>query len=605
MLTSSGAALGVPIINGKHFPLPTLFFTVRGNLKSEEVIEELKTRKEITSNSGCIIFDTDAEVIAALGETINPVASLAIYDNPSGKGHFHHTCGVRTGETKNLPPFVRGIQWIIGVTKKCNVNGCANQIAALYQRKFDSLLNEGKFPWGDPKKGESPPQDIILPENMDRIVELLNGGPNLVDAIANETLALELPPNSKISWSRIAVEPLKYGKAYLQQVLDALREFSVVSSNLARENAEIQKLLLLGVDLSEDSKLAHCYLNPPTNSFSVNRPDLHYISPDKGLFASEVDEMPGGFPEAYFIDKVYGVNQQEWKTALDWLFSKGPLLFLVSSEWSKCYITVTRWFVEELERLGYKDQVFMVTTDDLSALKVTDQSVSFNGRTIGTIWRQFPIFETAGKLVEVVDAASNGIVQLVPEFAHFGNKTWFSLFTSHADSFRKHLSEQTMGLLSDVLPNSHLVIDKTSFPFVLNLENEQVVVQTMEELYTLPEIVRDQMVMKIVGANSLTARSYGVLMGTGISNDVWSAWLHERQQDKQPFIVQRCLMTGVVNMPVFNTQRNCAEVFRSRHLLRPWEINGRIVSTSATAVPAYTRRVHGMIDMCLSPTVLV
>lgn len=611
-----GAAIAVPPVEGKVFPVPTLVFTVAGNSKSESVINQLLEDgrlKHLLEDGSfqCKIYESVEDVLEAKGESIDPLSSVALYDNPNGNGHFHHTCGTRVGISGNLPAFASGIQWVISTTAKCNVVGCANQIFALYFRNFIETVGAGKFPWGEPKKGEAPPQNIAL-KGIEEVIKKLNAGPDMANSISDTTLALELPENSKISWLRVTREPITFQNSYLQQVMDALRNFAVASSNLARRNATIQNLLLLGVDL-KDLSIAENYLKPPTDRFSVSRPDLHFISPEQGLFASEVDEMPGGMPEAYFVDTVYGVNEKLWDQAFKFLFSKGPLLFLVSHKWSGCYVNITQWFVKELEKKGYKDKVFIATTEDLSGLQISSEVVSYKGVNLGTIWRQFPIFETEGKLVDVVKAASAGIISLVPEFAHFGNKIWFSIFASHRAEFNAELNAllgesktaETMKILTEVLPDSHLIVNNNSFPFVINLDSETLTIRSIDELKNLQVKHRDQMVIKIIGANSLTARSYGVLMGTGISSDNWKIWIDERIVTSQPFIVQRCLPTGIINLPVFNTKRNCAEIVTTRILLRPWEFDGQIVSVPATAVPSNTRRVHGMVGMCMSPTILV
>jgi hypothetical protein len=305
--------------------------------------------------------------------------------------------------------------------------------------------------------------------------------------------------------------------------------------------------------------------------------------------------MPGGFPELVHIDRAYGVNQERWARCFEWLFREGPLLFLVSHEWSRCYVTETDWLVEHLRSRGYPALLRM--TDQLADVEVTAGGVTCAGERVGPIWRQFPVFETQGKLVDIVAAARVGSVRLVPEFGHWGNKVWFSLFRKYAAFFRMALDSATFALLEETLPASHLVRDASSFPGHADGVN----VESMDALRALPEDVRDRLVLKVCGANTLAARSYGVLMGKGLSLETWQRWVDERLALAQPFIVQRRLDTGVARLPVRHTGHGCAELFQCRVLLRPWIVGDEIVSVSGCAVPSNTLRVHGRVDMAVLP----
>lgn len=585
------------------FDVPRLFFTLgESNPKSKKVINELNQlldgmptniRPEIQ------IFSNAGEIVERFEKGISPNSAVVILDSALGTKHFRPTTSTRA-EEKGLPLWTNGAKWVVRVNYSLDnhILRCAHQTRADFLRRFKSQLAEGKFPWGDPKKGELPPVNVEFPENADSIIHKLNNGPNLADAIADKEFALELPKGSRISWIRVAAEPIKCKEENLFKALKALRSFEKTCQELVNLKIdEIRPLLFAGVTLEKNPRLLDNYLFPSVNCFSVDRADLHWNG-QGGIFASEIDEMPGGFPELPHIDNVYGLNEQRWKKCFQWLTSKGPLLFLVSHDWSRCYIPETEWLVQHLKSKGYP--AHFLTTDRLDELTINQQGVYFQGSQVGTIWRQFPIFETRGKLAELVFAAKEEKVRMVPEFAHFGNKSWFSIFRSHTDFFQNILDPETFEILDKILPDSHLVISEKSFPF----DVAGVFIQDLEGLRSASEKIRNMLVLKVSGANTLAARSYGVLIGHGLTEETWRSWINERIKLKQPFIVQQRLESGVARVAVKNTKRNCPEVFDCRIMLRPWMVDGELVSVNVIAVPRNTLRVHGMVDMAVLPVVL-
>ncbi len=580
----------------QKFPIPDLFFTIAGNKKSEEVVGALRN---ILGESVCRVFQNRDEIKDLFMDGYNPDAAVVLFDG-SLAGEFSPKSSTRLTDKGFIPPWASGVLWGVLVSLKItNVERCARQIAADFRKKFEDRLEEGKFPWGLPKKSETGPKHIHLPnETLIPILARLNSSsaPDLSGIISDMSKAAEIPKNSKISWIRVPAAPIGIEREYLAKVTDALERFQSVSAELLKYDIRVQEALLAGVDLPADPRLKDLYLFPPTDRFSVSRPDLHFTG--SGLFASENDEMPGGFPEAVHIDESYGLHQTEWRQTFDWLTKEGPLLFLVSHEWSGCYIREMKWLADYLRTKGYP--VLFATTENLSELAIDKDKISYQGERVGMVWRQFPIFETMGKLADVVEAASKGIVRLIPEFAHYGNKTWFSIFRSHATYFKESLGEEAFNLLLEVLPDSHLVTPtklNNSFPFGV----AEIKIGSLEALKHLSLKERNELVMKVAGANTKSARSYGVLMGHGLKDKDWVEWIDERLESNQPFIVQQKLQTEVVKLPVRNISEKRDELFRCRVLVRPWIVNGRVVSGIATAVPYTTERVHGMVDMAMSP----
>lgn len=600
------------------FETPRVIFTLTEesggvrNPKSLEVIEALLEFPNAEQQR--VVFRSIEEVQEFFATSgISPTSAVVIFDSEAGRGHFSPTC-VNRPQRVSLPHWAQGAQWAVMVHKRCDPQRCARQVSADFCRNFERQLQKQEFPWGKARVAEEVPVPVVMPDTIHQTISNLNKGPDLAAAIADKAFATELPPGSRISWYRVVPEPIGCDSELLVKILDALRAFERVSGELLREDESLRKLLLLGVDLPAGSRISDIYLRPSVPNFSVGRPDLHYTG--NGLpFVSEIDEMPGGMPELVHIDATYGINEDRWKRAFDWLCQKGSLLFLVSYEWSSCYIPETEWLVGHMKRLGYP--VGILTTDRVEEIEFRSPEVHegqyvfgdepaakgelyFQSERIGTIWRQFPIFETRGRLEDVVIAASEGMVRLIPEFAHFGNKSWFSIFRSHEAFYRGSLDPDTFEILDAVLPHSYIVggDGQAAYPFTVNGYE----VGSFEELkHGLPQEARDHMVLKICGANNLAARSYGVLMGKGIKEGEWSSWISDRCFAKQPFIVQRRLDPGTVRLPVMNLKTGSPELFSCRVLARPWSVNGELVSVHGTAAPSHLWKVHGMVDMAVVP----
>jgi hypothetical protein len=596
------------------FELPKVFFTLEangngaGNPKSRNVIEEMRKRS-VGDGRSYEVFASPDDVEAFFRDTnITPASAVVLYDVNLGHRHFHPDCRNRRNGIKP-PQWTHGAQWVVQVGNKCDPSRCARQMCADFGKNFAERLAKGRFPWGSGKlirwidrltgrgEWEMTPAPVSMPQKIHETIKGLNQGPDLAAAVTDRDFAAELPAGSRISWFRIVPEPVGCDREFLHGILCALRAFEGACGDLVASDEAVRDTLLSGVHLPEQSGLAHAYLSPKVRQFSVGRPDLHWTG--VGLpFASEIDEMPGGMPELVHIDATYGINQSRWKRAFDWLCGEGMLVFLVSSGWSRCYIPETKWLVEHMQRLGYP--VRLLTTDRVDEIARVGDHLQLCGERIGTIWRQFPVFEVGGALADVVLAASeDGIVRMVPEFAHFGNKAWFSVFRSHKDFYQAVLSGETFALLDRILPHSYIVggVGAPLFPFRVGGH----LITDLSELKNASQEVRDSLVLKICGANDLAARSYGVLMGKGIPEHEWREWITTRITREQPFIVQHRLDQGVARLPVMNTKTGFPELFSCRILLRPWSIDGELVSVHGCAVPSHLFKVHGMVDMAVVP----
>jgi hypothetical protein len=589
------------------FNTPRVIFTMRGNPISEMGVTEVeKYLYSIGERDVEVrIFDTSEEIRRYFDGGVSPLSAVALFDasgarptvNRAHHKRFSHLSRSRPEDDMRIPVWTNGAQWVVEVYASHGSMG--HQIGAHYVRKFRAQLDAGLYPWGLPRKGEHSPERVELPDGVEKTLERLNAGPDLAANIAHISRAAELPPGSKISWLRVPAEPVSIDLSTLQVCVDALRAFERACGIILRSRPELEEIVLAGVSLPPE--LQRLYLDSPAERFSVTRPDLHYYGGEgpTSIRASEIDEMPGGLPELAHLDDAYGINQKRWTRAFDWLTGEGRLVFLVSSGWSRVYVEETNWLAEHMRQLGYDAHV--VTTDQLpNELVIRDDRVYHQEVPVGTVWRQFPVFECQGMLVDLVRLSHEGGVRMVPEFASFGNKAWFSVFRGHEDEFRRLLYPEQYELLRIILPESHLVLGPESFPISVN----GFTIGSIDRLRSLSEDLRDQLVLKVSGANTEAARSYGVLMGHGLGSDVWSDWIEKRLRRGQPFIIQRKFDTSVVRLPVYHTGQGRSESFPCRVLIRPWSVGGEIVSAHGCAVPSNTSRVHGMVDMAVVPFAL-
>ena len=575
------------------FDVPRVIFTLKSNPMSEAVIEQLRILVADDCNEGqeYVVFDDAEGIYEFFSRGASLSLAVVLFDGrESGKKRFRMRTYSRNTDSAVIPRWAYGAPWAVEIYSLRDSAGCARQLHADFSRNFRKHLGMGWFPWGRPRRTDAPPVSVSLPEHTDALIERLNSGPDLASAVAHHEYAMELPRGSKLSCIRVAPDPIVCQRSSVERIVNALRLFEQASNMLVYKNPEICGLLSCGVDMDSDALLRDIYFHPSRDCFTVDRSDLHYTG--AGLFASEIDEMPGGFAEVVHFDVAYGMNQDRWKWCFDRLAQQGPVLFLVSSNWSKVYIPEMRWLADHMRRLGYDADI--ATDEDLRDLNINGY-VEYRGRKIGTIWRQFPIFETKGKFADAVRAASRGLVNMVPEFGHYGNKTWFSIFRSHNSHYRSCLPADAYAVLDEILPDSHLVISAANFPFTI----AGYAVESLDHLYGLPAAARDDLVLKVCGANTLTARSYGVFMGHGLSLAQWREWINERFALQQPFIVQRKLQTAVAHVPVKNLARNRPELFGCRLLIRPWTYDGRLISASCCAVPSITQKVHGRVDMAI------
>lgn len=613
-------------IDARVLRKPRLIFTIKGHPIAKTVLDHIDTWRGKHDQEWKIetrVFDSEDAVATTFKNGHRPEDAIALFDGFMG-GHFAFACNGRTRGHK-MPHWTHGAQWGVFVSPKLALDtraaNCARQLRSHFDRNFDERVHEQRhYPWGYPRAGEKMPDCPRLRDEITQILKNLQDGPDMGEEVFAQ-VRNRIPEGQKISWIRVPDRPAQVNRALMDRCLDALRTFEVVCTRLLSDHPQMADRLMQGVELDpEHPELRDCYLFPkaegrPLTHWSVRRPDMHVCG--KKFVASENDEMPGGFTDCFHIDRSYGINESTWRATFEWLCAKGPLVFVVSDQWSKGYITSMRWMAEQMQAMGYPAYLITSNEADLARLHIGGTirlEVDLNKQTedflppggsklirIGTVWRQFPIFETRGKLAELVVASQDGRVRMVPEFAHFGNKSWFALFHEQQDAFREHLSPEEFETLTMLIPGSQLVLPDAKLNFVV----AGMQVTCYEDLLNAPDAVREQLVVKITGANELSARSYGVFMAHAHKLADWQQWLKDRRDRREPFIVQERFVASIEDIAVYNTTTDTAEPFRCRVLLRPWVVGDQLVTTHTACTPHWTTKVHGMVDMAVQPIVFV
>lgn len=438
----------------------------------------------------------------------------------------------------------------------------------------------------------------------------LNGGPDF-RAIANDKYRVVLPEGWRLSYGYVSPTALVADTAKLRALtVDAFDEFERVCSTTLLADLpawhDVKHVISRGVEATDGTLRDYLSAGTP---FSVRRLDI--VVSDEGPTVSENDEMPGGLVDAYWLDRSYGVNQERWKRALEYLTANGPLVFVVSDDWGRPYIPEVRWFVAHLREQGYAAHV--LTTSEAEQLDVGARGVYMETGRVGTIYRLFPIFEAKGVLADIVRAASDGLVRLVPELASWGNKSWFAVFWQELDYFRSNLSSEVFELLCQTIPSSTVASARSWFPDYTFLEDdfpqavvvdgEKLEVESYDHLLALPKRRRGKLVLKAAGAHRKAARSYGVVIGRSHKNSSRMQW--EKAIDGlfalgAPVVMQAysqptthqlplwsVLGSGGMSSPEFDPE------FDSRVLLRPWSIGGELVTCTAFVSHSSVHKLHG------------
>lgn len=592
-------------INGVIPEPPTLFFTISGHPRALLVINHLRAILSVGDHPlaevEIIVFASEAEAAAAFksrkdGECVRRRSrAVAIWDSECSNRRFRPFSRSRSGEP--FPSWSQGVLWGIGIGPKIHegatdrtndrVRNIAEQMCAWFGRQFTWITRTDRphFPWGPTAKNEKGVVSITLPSETTDILARLNGGPDMAGEV-NERVRAELPKDSRISWIRVPGAVASYPRLTMERTLRAIAAFERASAALV-DQPGLSERLLAGVDIPDrDPAIVDAYLHPrfgdqPITEWSVRRPDMHVNGND--LVSSENDEMPGGFFDLWHVDEAYGINADGWQAAFDWLLSEGPLAIVVSDQWSQVYLSSARWMADKLCAMDRR--VMVITTPEVEEMVMSEQGVFFRGERIGTVWRQFPVFETKDGLARLVMAAQEGRVRMVPEFAHFGSKTWYALFWENQHAFAARMAPEDFALLQKLVPRSRLVLSSDS----------------TESLFDLSDAARAQWVLKLTGASDRTARSLGVVIGLAQTKLEWEQWIRERIDRREPFIVQHRFDTSVEEVAVYNTRTKSPELFPCKVLMRPWMLGGRLISTSCAVTPKWTTKVHGMVDMAVVP----
>jgi hypothetical protein len=433
---------------------------------------------------------------------------------------------------------------------------------------------------------------ITVPEvpDMQRQAAILvphikENAPRLRD-LANQNYTQGLPADWPLSTGRVSLTTVSASGTLVHDLATtAFDEFEYVAVRLISEEPKVVSQLLAGVDV--DPAVQSYYVGA-RSPFSVRRLDVLQVP--GGMQVTENDEQPGGLGLSYLYDLLYGVNLDRWQYIWQELTKRGKLVFVVSDNWSQAYHTEIKWLVTRLCQEGY-DATFL-STGEMGRMSIHRDRVTVDSQPVGTVFRLFPIFETTGGLADLVCAADRGAVRLVPEFASWGNKTWFALFHEHSDFFRAGMTATSYELLSRMVPQTVLVQDgQFSAPFIVDGH----CINELDELGNSTKSVRRQLVVKVTGANDRAARSYGVGIGTSFqSGAAFRDFLGQLLRNRTPFLVQAYTKGQDYSLPTYSVLENAGRVehFGCRMLMRPWSIAGVNVGL-VTASPQSASLIHG------------
>lgn len=422
------------------------------------------------------------------------------------------------------------------------------------------------------------------------LFETLNSGPNFraITSARHDTL----PTGWRLSFGRVSPVAFQGNAAALSKLaVSTLGSFEMACAQLLQRNAPVE--ITAGIQTHEDMLQYYVSGSP----FSVRRLDL-VVGENNHVAISENDEMPGGIVHAYLLDYAYGINQERWTQAFEYLCSAGGLVFVVSDEWSAPYVNEIKWFVWHLQQRGY-DVDFVLASNAQQRLQVRATDVLLDkSRTVGTIWRLFPIFETKGILAELVRAAYDKKVRMAPEFASWGNKAWMATFWQQQTYFRQALGADTFELLRSTIPYAEVASSDQDFPRNILTEEGFVELSSMNDLESLPKGSRRQLVLKTTGAHQNAARSFGVLMGTSYKGSAvkWAEQVRPMFKLGAPVLLQSYIRPALTNVPAWNVLSGNVQAepeFEGRILLRPWVVGGALLSCTAFVVPNTMTKIHG------------
>lgn len=441
---------------------------------------------------------------------------------------------------------------------------------------------------------------VASSEHLAHLLRRLNGGPDLSEAVQEDERS-RLPLGWRLNTVRVSPRAIKARDINLERLVSVVFDsFEVACSELVSQNLEVAQLVQQGVECRPQLK----------RLYTSHRSPLRARRLDTGVDATgrrwifENDEQPGGLAIICHLDACFEVNETRWTKVWDTLTQGGCLVFLVSPEWGREYVSETRWLAGHLTLRGY--EAYFVSTADADSL-VIDQtgSVTIRGRRVSTIWRQFPVFEATDHIVALVRTAAAGNVEILPSIASWGNKVWFGLFWRHQDFFRAQMGEQHFEELARSIPYSIVVRSASDFPVTFATTAAEIRIASADSLIELPYSVRQNLVVKAAGANRHSARSKGVVIGQEQSDQIWRSGVTDVlllcSRYKIPLVIQESHTPRLATVVAYNAKVRTLETVEMRFIERPWCVAGTVVSSVSYAVPAAVLKLHAKVDGCEIP----
>ena len=361
----------------------------------------------------------------------------------------------------------------------------------------------------------------------------------------------KLPEERKTAW-RVSPEPFEITAAQRQMIASigqAMQKFYKAADNLYHLGL-VEESLSFVVDYLDRGKPARVIDVSREPRFKgqlplILRPDLLWT--EKGFKASEFDSIPGGAGLLAGMEHVYGALGHElpstasvFAQALAQVHKKGLIAIVVSEE-SSGYRAEMEFLATQVSLQGLPIVCLKPEEVDIGPL-----GVSYRGKTIGTIYRFFELFDLDNVLGghQLLRAAAKGFVQMTPPpKAYLEEKLWFSLLR-HPRLLRyweKAMGKKWYYQLLDIIPQTFILDDRPLPPHavIAGLTKEGQGLSSFLELSDLPHSAR-KYVVKPSGFSPESWGSRGVVLGREVSTKAWGEHLEHALQRfvENPHVLQ-------------------------------------------------------------------
>ncbi len=317
---------------------------------------------------------------------------------------------------------------------------------------------------------------------------------------------------------------------------------------------------------------------------AVIRPDL--ILTDDGFALAEIDSVPGGIGLTAWMNRIYaglgcevvGGAEGMWQAAHRLL----PEGSVVISEEASAYAPEMEWLfgaerVRAAEHYRFHDE---------------------------PVYRFFEAFDWEN-LPGLRESWHPGVRMTAPLKPFLEEKLWLALFWMRPlrEMWKRELGARYQADLETIIPFGWVVNPEPLPPHGVLPGLEA---HSWEEVKHFSQRERD-LVLKISGFSELAWGSRGVVVGSDVPSDQWTAAVDRAlgSFDRSPYLMQRFRHGTLVEHPVWNDEVGEVVPMKGRVRLCPYYFveDGRAVlkGIQATMCPADKKLIHGMQDAVMMP----